>query len=144
MKKTILLFIIALFVVSCEGPMGPQGLDGPQGYGTNWKIVNLEVKSSNWIESIDKDGLNRYYSCNFAMPEIDAMIYDEGTVIAYIDNGTSQQTLPSVRHFENINNKWTQTIDYEFSEGNIDLFVTNSNFASILPGDMKIRVVLMW
>jgi len=43
MKKTFLLFIIALFVVSCEGPMGPEG---PQGYGTNWKIVDLEVKST--------------------------------------------------------------------------------------------------
>jgi len=142
MKKTFLLFIIALFVVSCEGPMGPEG---PQGYGTNWKIIDLEVKSTDWIESTENDGSNRYYSCNFLMPEIDAMVYSEGSVISYIVKGTTQQVLPSVRHYENTyGNMWTQTIDYEFSEGNLDLFVTNSDFAAIPPGDMKVRVVLMW
>jgi len=79
------------------------------------------------------------------MPEIDATIYDEGTVISYIVTKTSQQVLPSVRHYENTEgNMWTQTIDYEFSEGSLDLFVTNSDFATIPPGDIKIRVVLMW
>ena len=139
MKKTFLLFMIALFVVSCEGP------EGPQGYGTNWKIIDLTIKSSDWTENIDKDGLNRYYSCNFNIPEIDATVYNDGTVNSYIITGASQQVLPSVLHLENLaGERWTQTIDYDFSEGSLNVYLTNSDFADYPPGDMKIRVVLMW
>lgn len=142
MKKIFLVFIITLLVVSCEGPQGPQG---PQGLGTNWKIIDLVVSTNDWVENTDKDGLNRFYSSNFSMPEITSTVFNEGTVITYFLNGNVQQTLPYVRHFENTSsNRWTQTIDFDYSIGNINVYVTNSDFVADPPNTMNFRVVLMW
>lgn len=142
MKKALLFFAIALFLVSCEGPMGPAG---PQGIGTNWKIIDLVVNSSEWIENLDNNGLNRYYSSSFTMPEISSRVYNDGTVLVYMVNNNVQQVLPYVRHFENSSgNLWTQTIDYDFAVGDMNVYVTNSDFVSDPPGTMNFRVVLMW
>lgn len=142
MKKIILLFVVALIVASCQGPIGPEG---PQGYGTNWKIVNLVATQSDWVENLDNDGINRYYSCHFSMPEITSTVYNDGSVNAYILIDNSQQTLPYVRHFQDLNDAiWTRTVDYNFSQGGMNFYVTNSDFVIDPPGTMSFRVVLMW
>lgn len=142
MKKIILLFVVALIVASCQGPIGPEG---PQGYGTNWKIINLVATQSDWVENLDKDGINRYYSCNFSIPEITSEVYNNGSVNAYMLIDNTQQTLPFVRHFEDINkNLWTRTIDFDFTKGGMNFYVTISDFNAEPPGTMNFRVVLMW
>ena len=146
MKKALLLFAVALFIVSCRGPVGPVGPEGPQGYGTNWKIINLVANKTDWKAVLDKDGLNRYYTCHFQMSEINSFVYTDGSVTTYlVDNGV-QLPLPSVRHYENSAGKlWTQTTDYDYSVGGLNLYFTNSDFAPIPPSvDMTFRVVLMW
>ena len=139
-KNCLLLFVIALFFMSCEGPEGPVG---PQGSGTNWKIINLVANKTDWVESLDENNL-RYYSCSFKLPEIDAFIYNEGTTLAYVRNGDFQQVLPYVRHLQDANSTWTKTVDYEYSTGTINFYVTNSDFAADPPSGMEFRVVLMW
>ena len=143
MKKALFLFTVVLFIVSCKGPVGPEG---PQGYGTNWKIINLVANSSNWTEVLDKDGLNRYYTCHFSVPEIDSFVYTDGSVSTYYEYNGVQLPLPWVQHNENLaGNLWTQTIDYDYSVGGLNLRVTNSDFAVAPPSDpMKFRVVIMW
>ena len=143
MKKTLFLFLIALSVISCQGPVGPEG---PQGYGTNWKIINLVANSSDWVENVDPAGLNRYYSTHFSMPEIDSNVFNNGTVLSYIMiNNSTQENLPYVRHFQNAAGAfWTQTIDYDYSVGSLNVYVTNSDFVSDPPVAMNFRVVLMW
>ena len=143
MKKTLFLFLIALSVISCQGPVGPEG---PQGYGTNWKIINLVANSSDWVENVDPAGLNRYYSTHFSMPEIDSNVFNNGTVLSYIMiNNSTQENLPYVRHFQNAAGAfWTQTIDYDYSVGSLNVYVTNSDFVSDPPATMNFRVVLMW
>jgi hypothetical protein len=142
MKKILLLFVVALTVASCQGPVGPEG---PQGYGTNWKIINLVAAKTDWVASVDNNGLNRYYSCHFSMPEITSFVYNSGTVIAYINFNSSQQTLPYVQHYQNLaGNFWTRTIDYDYSIGGMNVYVTNSDFVVDPPDAMNFRVVLMW
>lgn len=144
MKKTLLLFVIALFVVSCQGPVGPEG---PQGSGTNWKIIDLVARPGDWTQVLDKDGLNRYYTCHFQMSEINSFIFTDGSVsVSYFKNNTVQVPLPYVSHFENLaGNLWTQTVDFDYSQGGMNIYVTNSDFAVDPPTiDMKFRVVLMW
>jgi len=142
MKKTFLLFVVALLVVSCQGPVGPEG---PQGYGTNWKIINLVVSKSDWVENLDQNGLNRYYSCHFSMSEITSTVFNDGTVISYYMNNNVQQTLPYVRHYQNTTgNFWTQTIDFDYTTGGMNVYVTNSDFVADAPLSMSFRVVLMW
>ena len=143
MKKLLFLFMLALSIASCQGPVGPEG---PQGYGTNWKVINLVARANDWVAYTDKDGLNRFYSCHFPMPEITSTVFNDGSVIGYYCNGaTTQQPLPFVLHLQNTDgNFWTRTIDFDYSVGEMNVYVTNSDFAIDPPGEMNFRIALMW
>ena len=137
MKKIILLFTIALFVVACEDSV-PESLSTKQ-------IINITVNKSDWVESTDIDGLNRSYSCHFSMPEINSTVFNKGSVVVYYYNGNAQQQLPYVRHYQNTaGDYWTQTVDFDYTKGGIDIYVTSSDFAAIRPDGMDFRVILMW
>ena len=148
MKKLTLLLIIALAIVSCEGPMGPQGLNGKNGQdgaGTTWKIINLSVAANDWQAQVDDNGLNRYYTCSFDIPEITQFAFDEGGVFAYIKFGTVQQVLPYVRHYENgAGLLWTETYDFDYSKGKVNFYVTLSDFAEVPPTASSFRLVVLY
>lgn len=140
-----LTMFLVLFTTSCDGPVGPEGPVGAQGYGTNWKIVDLDVDSLDWKELKDNAGLNKYYTVNLSVPEITSTIYNDGLVIAYIEFGNTQQGLPYVRHFENsAGNMWTRTVDFDFQTNNVSFYTTNSDFFTDPPTSMHFRLVLMW
>lgn len=139
MKKLILLSLVAIFVVSCQGPVGPEG---PQGAGTNWKIINLVANKSDWVNNPDPNG--KFYSCHFSMPEITSSVFNDGAVITYLLDNTVQQPLPYTRHFQNTAGNFTRTVDFDYSEGGINVYVTNSDFAVDPPISMNFRVVLTW
>ena len=135
MKKLLLFIVVTLTFVACRDSKEIQ-----------FNSINLSVKNSDWVENVDNQGLNRYYSCHFNMPEISSTVFNSGSVIAYIivNNSTSQQNLPYVRHFENAKGVlWTQTIDFDYSEGRINIYVTNSDFAVDPPSAMDFRVVVL-
>lgn len=137
MKKTLLLFIIALIVVSCE--------DSTKDIQT--KVINLKVNSNEWVENLDVDSLNRYYSCHFSMPEITPAVFNTGTVTTYIvlNNGAFQKVLPYVTHLQDKNGAfWTQTVDFDYNVGGLNVYFTASDFAPIPPSTMNFHVVLMW
>ena len=135
MKKFMFLFAITLFLVSCQ----------EEDNATKWEIINLEVKSSDWEVSTDNDGLNRYYYSYFDMPEITSTVYNYGTVLAYYTLDGAQQVLPYVRHYENAGGDlWTRTVDFDYSPGSLNIYVTNSDFYDEVPPTMYFRVVLMW
>lgn len=140
MKKTLLLlFVISLFVVSCQGPIGQEG---PQG-GTNTKIINLVANSTDWVNNPDPNG--KYYSVHYPMSEITPAIFNDGAVIVYyLDDSNVQQPLPYVRHFQNTAGNFTRTVDFDYSLGNVNVYVTNSDFAIDPPIAMKFRVVILW
>jgi len=137
MRKTFILFLVALFVISCDGPI-QQPLDTKL-------IVDLVVNQNDWVESTDNDGLNRYYTSSFIMKEINSTVYNDGAVIAYIEIDNKQQILPYVRHYENADGiMWTKTVDFDYSNGKVTFYVTNSDFAVDPPETMYFRVILMW
>ena len=105
----------------------------------------MQVNSNDWVENTDSEGLNRYYSASFNMPEITSTVYDWGNVNAYITFDQALQVLPYVRHFENNEGvMWTRTVDYEYLPGKLNIYVTNSDFFQTQPETMKFRVVLIW
>jgi len=86
-----------------------------------------------------------YLGNSLNMPEISTYKYNKGAVIAYLDKDNVLQTLPTVRHYENgAGDRWTETVDYEYSPGSITFFVTNSDFAKIRPAQMYFKVILLW
>jgi hypothetical protein len=135
MKKVMFLLAIALMLLSCNNSLE----------STSMKVINLSANTSDWKMNLDNDGLNRYYSCSFTVPEINTLVYSSGSVQSYIKIGSVQQTLPYVRHYENTNgNLWTRTVDFEYTTGKVTYFVTNSDFVSDPPQAMDFRLVLTW
>ena len=135
MKKAFILFAIAVFAISCTTDFED----------TKIKTIELKVNSNDWVENVDKDGINLYYSSTFNIPEITSRVYSEGSVNVYITNDNSQQILPFVRHYENIDGiMWTRTIDYDYAVGKINIYVTNSDFYKEKPETMTFRVVLIY
>ena len=135
MKKFLLLIIIPILLLSCDDSKND----------LNMKVVNLTVSSSDWIENLDQNGLNRYYSCHFSMPEITSSVYQNGNVNGYIVFNNSQQMLPYVRHYENAAGAmWTRTVDFDYSAGGLNIYVTNSDFIVDPPEAMDFRVAIVW
>ena len=143
MKKVFLLLLIAVFAASCEGPVGPPGRDGRNAEPTQWEIIPVTIYDTDWRESPMDESL--YYSASVITTSLTPFIRKEGTILVYRDfkNGY-QQILPYVRHKEYGRILWTQTIDYEFTDGRINFYVTNSNFVPEPPETMYFRVVLIW
>jgi hypothetical protein len=135
MKKFLMLFVLTIVLGSCNNDY----------YETKWEVVYLDVKSSDWKISRDDQGLNAYYYCTFNVPQVTKYVCDNGNVQAYYQSGQVQQVLPYVRHYENNEGAlWTQTVDYDYSPGAINVYVTNSDFYEETPPAMKFRVVIMW
>ena len=134
MKKTLLLFVIAVFVVSCNDSSKDIQLNN----------IDLKAKSSDWVVNIDQPGI---YSVHFNMPEITQGVFNNGIINAYIvldNNPTAQEPLPYVRHYQNTDGTlWTQTIDFDYSVGGMNVYVTNSNFADNPPLTLNFRVVIL-
>ena len=133
MKKALLLFSIALIVVSCNDASKDISL-------TN---IDLQAKSTDWVVNTDQAGV---YSVHFNMPEITTGVFNSGLVTTYIvlDNPTAQEPLPYVRHYQNSDGSlWTQTIDFDYSANGMNVYVTNSNFLNNPPSTLNFRVVIM-
>ena len=127
--RSIAALSLAIFALSsCIQRIDCPNCEGQnnQGGGTNWQILNLSVKDANWELCSDNDGNNL---------------------------GNNQQSLPYVRHFEEIYDNggtaeqytWTQTVDIEYEEGGAWVYFTASDFyVDVTPGDWEFRIVLLW
>lgn len=160
MKKYLFLLILTLGFMSCEGPMGPQGPIGPQGPqgpageggGVNWKIIDLEVNTSDW--SLTDFTTGNYFYATLSVPELDEFIYDNGLVECYreFNTGTEnkyQMPLPNVQHMEEYDGAqqitYTQTTDYSFGVGFVEIAVTMSDFfLEKNPESMHFLLKLIW
>jgi len=130
MKKVILFTLLATIFISCEGPRGPQG---DNGLLATWHVIKLPIPSNAWQPVFSTDGYVDYYFAVFNnIPEITPTIYRDGLVLCYIDYGDSKQMLPTVipyYHDDGINFvTWTQTIDFIYWAGGVQINLTNSDF----------------
>ena len=127
MKKIILFTLFATILVSCEGPMGPRGHDGRDGLLSVWKVIEMPVSTNDWVAHPSSSNVS-YYSVAFNVPEITENIFLDGVILCYLYYDGRQIILPSVRHYQDGSFLWTQTIDYEYWKGGLEIFVTNSDF----------------
>lgn len=141
MKKLFLILFIATLTASCTDDSNDLQL----------KIINLVVNKKDWVVNTNPDGSNRFYSYNIKLPEISSAVFNRGTLTTYVVLDNAQQALPYVRHFEEKNTQdntwytWTRTVDCDYAVNEMNIYVTNSDFAeNDIPGTMNFRVVLMW
>ena len=151
MKKVFIMLLSCVFAAgvfcSCQGPMGPVGPKGDQGEGMNWEVLTVSCPANSWKLSEDKT----YFHASVNVPQLTKTICDEGMVQCYViySDGT-QALLPTIRFNGESGNDgdiyWQRLIDYEFSEGVLDLFYTNSDFyyETGEPDDLRFRLVLQW
>ncbi|MDR1543079.1 MAG: hypothetical protein LBS50_01455 [Prevotellaceae bacterium] len=127
MKKFILFALFATILVSCEKPQN--GKNGKDGLLSIWHVIELPVSSTDW-QPMPSSSNVRYYSAFFSnIPEITKDIFLDGVVLCYLYQNDRQIMLPTVRHYESDNGElWTSTIDFEYFEGGLEIFYTNSDF----------------
>lgn len=174
MKKVLLALCIVCTFIACEGPMGMEGPMGPAGqtgqtgpqgepgqtgqtgpqgepgYGTNWYTTAITVDENEWILMGQPNELNSFYYANKPLKELTKFIFDEGTVISYIETEKGVKNgMPLVLHKAGQDASgeffWTQTYDFDFYQGGISFYITYSDFSTkVKPGSETFHVVLMW
>jgi hypothetical protein len=144
MKKTFLFLIIALITISCEDPSKDITVNAAT--GTNIpNAIDIKVKSSDWILNSDTTGVNTYYTYHYTLPAITSSVYDTATINSFIltSSPVGLQTLPYAGHLQNVKGtSWTQTIDFDYAIGSINMYVTNSGLNADPPGSMDFNVVI--
>lgn len=107
---------------------------------------SAEFNVERWVECCDADGLNRYYVADISIPRITSNVIRYGQVNCYLFVGAETQTpLPCVRHYENLKAQlWTRTIDYEYYNGGLSIYVTDNDFAGDVPEPMSFRITMAW
>jgi hypothetical protein len=150
MKKIgLLLSLIALTFVSCEGPMGPPGLQGEPGEGMSWRIMNYTVLEKDWKLEGRVGELNSYYWFEFAEKEVTNFVCENGNVFGYrwLNNNTQTplgQVVP-VGERDNHGNEFlfTEIYSFSFRPGYVTFYVDYSDFETgVRPGTCDFRIVV--
>ncbi|WP_165022556.1 hypothetical protein [Dysgonomonas sp. ZJ279] len=168
MKKLLILLFTVLTFAACEGPEGPMGMtgltgqqgeQGPQGvqgepgepgYGTSWYVTSFTIQSSEWQLMGAPGELNSYYYLDKSLPELNNFVFNQGTVVAYIETEKDiKNGLPYVLHKGGSDNQgeflWTQTFDFDFYPKGVRFYLTYSDFNTQIPPDTEtFHIVLMW
>jgi len=165
MRKIVFILLSAIALIACEGPEGPMGprgadgqngqngkdgQDGKDGYGTEWYTTSFTINKSDWILSGQAGGLNTYFYADKKIPELSEFVFDEGTVLGYIQTDVNVKNgMPFVLHLGDEQNGqeflWTQTYDFDFSPGMVRFYITYSDFNTQIPPESEtFHIVLMW
>lgn len=113
-------------------------------------VVNIDVPESAWEYSYLSD--NNYFVAKVDMPEITKKVFEGGLIkmYRYVAKDT-QMEMPYVRVNEvEIGGNmfyYTETVDYEFSQGKMSIFYAVSDFdyeidETFVPEAMKFRCVI--
>ena len=153
MKKYLMcaLVLFSALAMSCRGPQN--GL-------VNSKVIDIQINQNEWKYS-NQDN-NNFFFGTISVPELTWNIYNNGIIKLYREYNTgtdkaSQIELPYVRLNETAvtvddTQQWmfyTETVDYEFTQGSLTIFYTASDFdyelnTSFVPEQMHFRLIMMW
>jgi len=120
-KHVLLLSLLTMALMSCEGPMGPPG-DPGEGFVPYVKY--FEVKSQEW-QNYGSDAYVSFYKC---VKDIDIGndAYQNGLVMVYLfqlDDGNEIQTpLPYWIQYTDRGNTWLEGYNFDFDRGTIAFY----------------------
>jgi len=114
-------------------------------------VVNIDVPKTSWAYSYLDN--NNYFYATVDMPELTQDVFNNGMIKMYrwVANNV-QMEMPFTRHNEvEINGTWyfyTETVDYEFSVGQMTIYYTVSDFdyeldETFVPAEMKFRCTIL-
>ncbi len=146
MKKILLISSLLILLVSCENTTYVE-----RATDLSRKIIDIEIRSGDW--KYTNNSKDNFYYAVVSIPEITKDVYDNGIVAMYVEylytDGTrALSPLPNVIHKEyNDNGVWqtyTQTINYEYSVGEVVITLTYSDFVKGQPGDYHFLLKMLW
>lgn len=154
MKKTLLLLLICITFIACEGPEGPMGSIGPKGEsgsGSNWYTTSYTIQPSEWKLVGNPGELNSYFIADKSLPKLSEFVYEKGSILVYLEYSPNvKNVIPFVSHKAGEDEMgeffWTETYDFDFYKSGIGFYLTYSDFNTKLKPDKEItfHVILMW
>lgn len=133
MKKVLICLLGIVLLTSCKETV-IQRVEC-----TNWKIVDIDVPENSW------GWRNGYYAATVNVPELSEFVFTDGFVECYEVAGAYQYVLPYTRYMEEDNGYlWEYTVDYEFTQGQVDFYCSANDFVEYMPGAKRFRMVLHW
>ncbi|MDR2121250.1 MAG: hypothetical protein LBP64_10335 [Tannerella sp.] len=150
-KNLFLMCVSALLLLSCEGPMGPEGKPGE---GMNWKIITYTVRESDWRLEGGRDNLNSYYIYEFDEKLLTDFIYTSGVVSGYrvLNPGQNSEVLTPLPHIVPLGDRdaggeflWQEYYTFDYMPGSIAFYAYYSDFSTgVRPPTCEFRIVLNW
>jgi hypothetical protein len=146
MKKSIRNFVLLsllLGFVACEGPTGPPGRDGADGWA-NIAVAYYTITS--WQISAGEN----YFYADVDFPELTEFVYNEGVVNGYYMQNFNasdevQIPLPFDIYFNEDGVSWTETISFDIVPGNIRFYYEPSDFfIGFNPPVCTFKIALTW
>jgi hypothetical protein len=131
MKKILLLFAIALAVVSCQD-------EAPQ----SSKVINVQIKASDWLSYNDSAKSCKFYYYNSSVPELNSTVFSGGGVYTFVEDSTFEKALPYTIKSNTSGTDWTRSTTYSYSEGKITFYVIYPSLNSSPPAVSNFRIVL--
>ncbi len=137
MKKitTILLILVAVIITSCEGPMGPPGLQGQDGDALIGTIFEIEGDFTPGNE----------YRLIFDFPN-DFVIYNTDVVLVYIlweqaDNLDVWRLLPQTVVLKDEYGTDVLQYNFDYTIADVQVFLEGTiDFNTLLPGEWKDQI----
>ena len=150
LKHVPLLLMLLMIGYSCsDDPVQNNGFEE-----TQWKIVNVTVKKSDWKWDNDAGRYNAIVN----LPELTKFIYESGAQLGYVFIGQqgvneTQKMLPFVNTYQEVIGAdtfvYTETISCDFMLGSpstVAFYIQSSDLAKddYNLADYNFRLVLIW
>jgi len=131
MKKILLLFAIALAVVSCQDEASQSS-----------KVINVQIKASDWLSYNDSAKSCKFYYYNSSVPEMNSTVFKSGNVYAFVEDSIFAKALPYTIRTEKQGTDWTRSTTFSYSEGKMTFYVIYPSLNSSPPAVSNFRVVI--
>jgi len=153
MRKLFLLIMTTIFLMACEGPMGPPGEDGY----ANWAVQFVTVSSNQWTRHTFTDTDDVYYEYTF-VPDIYKTsnssgrnwIYNDGSMMAYwvanydtadefqvpLYNGVYERYYDGDHFYE--------SISFRYTANNVSFYLYYNDPSVTPSGNLTFRLVTNW
>lgn len=106
---------------------------------TNTEALEINISSSDWYSSGTSGNSNYQYYASKSVSAITSDVFNNGAVLAYITNGSTNAALPYAETFSGYTRFW----QFQYQVGTFILTVKDSDLLSLPGGTITIKLVIV-
>lgn len=153
MKKLLFGLFIAIAFMSCKGDDGRDGRDGKDGQDAFANMRTISVVVDKWTLVGEKGALGSYYSAEVDIPELTNVVFEDGIVVSYLIDPTSEGKVKRNMPFTLYKGTatadgeqlWSETYSMDYWTGTVEFRLTYSDFVTdVAPEKVEFNLVLLW